>query len=153
MEDSQNPSELQAMIAAAVTAAMEKASSKSFQTEQSISKQTHYGADSENSDSSRERSHRPKRHWKGEAAALRKLKGKAPAKRRSTTTRMVHEPTQISSGEEDAEPTHALAVLDEWQVVVSEQEDSDRDSAANSDPYLIREQILGEPQDSMTTSI
>ncbi|CAH2247486.1 Hypothetical predicted protein, partial [Pelobates cultripes] len=87
------------MIAAAVAAAMEKASSKSFQMEQdvpkSISKWTHYGADSEDSDSSREHSHRPKC--------------------RTTTTRTVHEPTQISSDEENVEPTHALAVLDEWQ--------------------------------------
>ncbi|CAH2300911.1 Hypothetical predicted protein [Pelobates cultripes] len=133
------------MIAAAVAAAMEKASSKYFQMEQdapkSISKWTHYGADFEDSDSSRKHSHQPKRHWKDEAAAPRKSKRKTPAKHRMTMTRMVHEPTQISSSEEDSEPTHALAGLDEWQVVVSEQEDSDRDSAANSDPYLIREQI------------
>ncbi|CAH2300484.1 Hypothetical predicted protein [Pelobates cultripes] len=128
------------MITAAVAASMEQAFSKSFQTEQDapkpIPKRAHYGVDSEDFDSSRECSHLPKRHWKGEATGPRKSKGKAPAKRRRATSHTAHRPIQVSSGEEDTGPTHALAGLDEWQGVVSDQEDSDWDSAANSDPYL-----------------
>ncbi|CAH2220277.1 Hypothetical predicted protein [Pelobates cultripes] len=100
MEESQTSSDLQAMITAAVAVTMEKASSKSLladlDTPKPFSKRVHYRADSEDSDSSRECSHRPKRLWKGEAAAPHKSKGK------------------------DAEPTHALAVLDEWQVAVKD---------------------------------
>ncbi|CAH2315535.1 Hypothetical predicted protein [Pelobates cultripes] len=77
------------MIAAAVAASMEKAMAKSFQLEQDASKpipkRAHYGADSEDSDSSRERSHPPKRHWKGKAMGPRKSKGKDPKRRRDTS--------------------------------------------------------------------
>ncbi|CAH2245715.1 Hypothetical predicted protein [Pelobates cultripes] len=145
------------MIAAAVAASMEKALAKSFQLEQDTSKpipkRAHYGAESEDSDSSRERSHPPKHHWKGEAMGPRKSKGKAPAKRRQDTSRSSQKPTQASSMEEDAGPSHALAVVDEWQTAASDQEESDWDSAAKTDPYLIGEQTLGEPQDSVATTM
>ncbi|CAH2276699.1 Hypothetical predicted protein, partial [Pelobates cultripes] len=144
MEESQTP-DLQAMITAAVAAAMEQATSKSLQTNPEVprptSKRVHYKADSEDSDSSREHSQRRKRHWKGNVTP-RKAKGKAPADRRKATVRATHDATQLSSGEEDVEPTQALAVLDEWQAAASDQGDSDRDSTANSDPYFIREQGL-----------
>ncbi|CAH2300898.1 Hypothetical predicted protein, partial [Pelobates cultripes] len=134
------------MIAAAVAASMEKAFAKSFQSEQDASKpipkRAHYGADSEDSDSSRERSHPPKRHWKGEAMGPRKSKGKALAKCKRATSLSAQRPAQASSGEEDEGPTHALVMVDEWQAAASDQEESDWDSAANSDPYLVREQTL-----------
>ncbi|CAH2329515.1 Hypothetical predicted protein, partial [Pelobates cultripes] len=44
-------------------------------------------------------------------------------------------------------------VVDEWQAAASDQEESDWDSAAKSDPYLIGEQTLGEPQDSVATTM
>ncbi|CAH2222572.1 Hypothetical predicted protein, partial [Pelobates cultripes] len=59
MEESQAPSDLQAMIAAAEAASME-VFSKMFPTQHDAAKptseRTHYGADSEDSDSSMEQS-------------------------------------------------------------------------------------------------
>ncbi|CAH2297149.1 Hypothetical predicted protein [Pelobates cultripes] len=59
MEETQTSSDLQAMTAAAVAASMKKDFSKTLLTEHDtakpISKRAHYVADSEDSDSSRER--------------------------------------------------------------------------------------------------
>ncbi|CAH2220469.1 Hypothetical predicted protein, partial [Pelobates cultripes] len=126
MEDSQMPSDLQALINAAVSASVEKALAKALPAAQHTTKGPKHSQRRKVSDdsdlSSKDHGRPAKCYWKGEGSKPKPLKGKAPLKK-GRRARPVNPMTHTVSSYEELDMPSSLSFLDEWQANDSHSDD------------------------------